>query len=38
MTRGHLLKWENESLQELDNNKLEEVVVLINKFCVGNEP
>lgn len=36
----HLLTWENESfetLQEEDNNKLEQILFLLDKFCVGDE-
>ena len=36
----HLLAWENESfetLQEEDNNKLEQILFLLDKFCVGDE-
>ena len=36
----HLLTWENEgfeTLQEEDNNKLEQILFLLDKFCVGDE-
>lgn len=35
-----MLTWENESfetLQEEDNNKLEQILFLLDKFCVGDE-
>ena len=42
MKRGdtHLPTWGNEcfeTMQEEDNNKLEQILFLLDKFCVGDE-